>query len=207
MPVNLRASHCLCLLLLIAALSACSESRPQLPRLGPDDVVLAFGDSLTYGTGANEGESYPEILSGLIGRTVVASGVPGERTAGGLARLAGVLDAHRPRIMLLCLGGNDMLRKVGADETEANLRQMIETARERDVAVVLIGVPKPALFGGTAEFYQRIADEYTLPYEGDALTRILRDNAYKSDPIHPNAQGYRKLATALAEVLKNGGAI
>lgn len=195
------------MLLVIAALSACSDRSPELPRLGPDDIVLAFGDSLTYGTGASEGESYPEILSGLIGRTVVASGVPGERTAGGLARLARVLDAHRPRIMLLCLGGNDMLRKVGADETEANLRQMIETARERGVAVVLIGVPKPALFGGAAEFYQRIADDYTLAYEGDALTRILRDNEYKSDPVHPNAQGYRKLAMALAEVLKNAGAI
>ncbi len=207
MPVYLRAIRYCCLLLVIAALSACSDRSPELPRLGPDDIVLAFGDSLTYGTGASEGESYPEILAGLIGRTVVASGVPGERTAGGLARLARVLDVHRPRIMLLCLGGNDMLRKVGADETEANLRQMIETARERGVAVVLIGVPKPALFGGAAEFYQRIADDYTLAYEGDALTRILRDNEYKSDPVHPNAQGYRKLAIALAEVLKNGGAI
>jgi lysophospholipase L1-like esterase len=198
--------HC-CLLLVIVALCACSERSPPLPRLGPDDVVLAFGDSLTYGTGANEGESYPEILSGLIGRTVVASGVPGERTAGGLARLAGVLDAHRPRIMLLCLGGNDMLRKVSPDETETNLRQIVETARGKGVAVVLIGVPKPALFGGTAEFYQRIADDYTLPFEGDVLTQILRDNTYKSDPVHPNAQGYRKLAAALAEVLRNGGAI
>jgi len=207
MLVHLRPIRYCFLLLALVALSACAERNPNLPRLGPDDVVLAFGDSLTYGTGASAEESYPEVLSRLIGRTVVASGVPGERTAGGLARLASVLDTHRPRIMLLCLGGNDMLRKVGADETEANLREIIETAREQDVAVVLIGVPKLALFGGAADFYQRIADDYALPYEGDVLPRILRNNEYKSDPVHPNARGYRMLATALAEVLKNGGAI
>lgn len=207
MSVHFRAIRYCFLLLALAALSACAERSPNLPRLGPDDVVLAFGDSLTYGTGANAGESYPEVLSHMIGRTVVASGVPGERTAGGLARLAGVLDAHRPKIMLLCLGGNDMLRKVGADETEANLREIIETAREQDVAVVLIGVPQLALFGGAADFYQRIADDYALPYEGDVLPRILRNSEYKADPVHPNAKGYQMLATALAEVLKNGGAI
>jgi lysophospholipase L1-like esterase len=73
--------------------------------------------------------------------------------------------------------------------------------------VVLIGVPEPALFGGTAQFYQRIAKDYAIPYEGEALDEILRNNEYKSDPIHPNARGYRQLAMALAEVLKRSGAI
>ncbi len=198
------ASICLAAL---AVLYGCSEQYPGLPRLGPADVVLAFGDSVTYGTGANEGESYPEVLSELIGRTVVSSGVPGERTAEGRERLAGVLDTHQPRIMLLCLGGNDMLRKVDAGQIETNLRQMIETATARGIGVVLIGVPKPALFGGTAKFYQRIAADYAIPYEGEALNEILKDNEYKSDPIHPNARGYRILASALAELLKRSGAI
>lgn len=194
-------------LVTLAALCGCSEHYPSLPRLDSDDVVLAFGDSLTYGTGAAEGESYPEVLSALIGRTVVASGVPGERTAEGLERLSDVLDLHQPRIMLLCLGGNDMLRKVDNGETETNLRQMIDTATARGIGVVLIGVPKPALLGGTAKFYERIADDYAIPYEGEVLNDILKDNEYKSDPIHPNARGYRMLATALAEVLRRSGAI
>jgi lysophospholipase L1-like esterase len=194
-------------LVALAALSGCSESYPSLPRLDPGDVVLAFGDSLTYGTGASRGESYPEVLAGLIGRTVVSEGVPGERTAQGLERLSDVLDMHQPRIILLCLGGNDMLRKVDAGETETNLRRMIDTANARGVGVVLIGVPKPALLGGTARFYERIAEDYAIPYEGEALNEILKDNEYKSDPIHPNARGYRALATALAEVLRRSGAI
>lgn len=201
-----RCSAWICLLAL-AVLCACSEHYPSLPRLDTGDVVLAFGDSLTYGTGAAEGESYPEVLSGLIGRTVISSGVPGERTAEGLERLGDVLDMHQPRIMLLCLGGNDMLRKVDAGETETNLRQMIDAATARGIGVVLIGVPKPALLGGTAKFYERIAADYSIPYEGEVLNDILKDNEYKSDPIHPNARGYRLLASALAELLKRSGAI
>ncbi|UCH50171.1 MAG: arylesterase [Betaproteobacteria bacterium] len=204
---HLRRSCAWLCLVALAALSGCSEQYPSLPRLDAADVVLAFGDSLTYGTGARSGESYPEVLSELIGRTVVSEGVPGERTAEGLERLADVLDMHQPRIMLLCLGGNDMLRKVDSSETESNLRQMIDTATARGIGVVLIGVPKPALLGGTAQFYERIAEDYAIPYEGKALNEILKDNDYKSDPIHPNARGYRLLATALAEVLSRSGAI
>lgn len=168
---------------------------------------MAFGDSLTYGSGAGAQESYPEVLSGLIGRTVIGSGVPGEQTADGLRRLEYVLDEHQPRILLLCLGGNDMLRKVDAAVTESNLRQMVSVARARGVSVVLIGVPKPALFGGSAEFYERIAEDFGLPLENEVLNDVLKDNRLKSDPIHPNAQGYRRMAEAIAELLRKAGAV
>jgi acyl-CoA thioesterase-1 len=195
------------LLVAISTLAGCGESVPPLPKLAPGDVVLAFGDSLTYGTGAPSGESYPEVLSILIGHEVIAARVPGEQTAAGLERLDGVLDIYEPTIMLLCLGGNDMLRKVDPMVIEANLRRMIENAGRRGVAVLLVGVPKPALFGGTANFYERLADDFALPFEGQILNDILKDNAYKSDPIHPNAQGYRVLAEALAGLLRRAGAV
>ena len=188
-------------------LPACADSIPALPRLAPNDVVLAFGDSLTYGTGAPAGQSYPEALSALIGRNVVAAGEPGEQTAAGLARIDRVLDAYEPRILLLCLGGNDMLRKVDESIIESNLRHIIERARGRGVAVLLIGVPEPALFGGTAEFYGRIAEDLALPFEGEILNDILKDNEYKSDPIHPNARGYQILAQAIAQLLQRAGAV
>jgi lysophospholipase L1-like esterase len=191
----------------IAVLGACGRDVPQLPRVGENDVILAFGDSLTYGTGANAEQSYPEVLSQLIGRTVVGAGVPGEQTRGGLARLAYILDEHQPKIMLLCLGGNDMLRRVNAQEIEANLRQMVDMARSRGVAVVLIAVPKPALFGGSAEFYERIAEDFALPLENGVVNAVLKDNGLKSDPIHPNAQGYRRIAEAIAELLRQAGAV
>lgn len=190
----------------LVMLAACGKG-PELPRLGPDDVVLAFGDSLTFGTGAREDESYPEVLAGLIGRKVVRAGVPGEVTLQGLRRLARELETHRPKLVLLCLGGNDMLRRVNDATIVANLRAMVAQAQSHGADVVLLGVPRPALFGGAATFYEELADELGIVYEGDVINTVLRDPALKSDPIHPNAAGYRRIAERIAAVLKEGGAL
>jgi acyl-CoA thioesterase-1 len=194
-------------MLVAALLAGCSEKVAQLPKLGPSDTVLAFGDSLTYGTGAAEAESYPAVLASLISRTVVREGVPGETTAEGARRLAGAIEQHKPKIVLLCLGGNDMLRKVDEGTIAANLRTMIRTAQARGVAVVLLGVPTPSLFGGAASLYAELAGEFGLPYEARVLNDVLKKPALKADPIHPNAQGYRVVAEAVAALLKRAGAI
>ena len=196
----------LCLLWVIL-LAGCGARQPTLPHLGPDDVVLAFGDSLTYGTGVDAVQSYPAQLGQLIGRKVVAAGVPGEVTAQGVARLPGELDAVQPKLLLLCLGGNDLLRNVDPVSIAANLRTMVGEARRRGIAVVLIGVPEPRLFGGVPKFYADIAAAAGVPYEGKVLKTVLFDNTKKSDPIHPNAAGYRMIADALAGVLHQTGAI
>ncbi|MEO8003715.1 MAG: arylesterase [Betaproteobacteria bacterium] len=193
--------------LLLSAVAACGEKPQQLPRLGPDDVVLAFGDSLTYGTGAGPAESYPVVLAQLIGRKVVGAGVPGETTGEGLERLPAVLDEVKPKLILLCMGGNDMLRKMDFPGIEANLRAMIQLAKAREVEVVLIGVPTPELFGGPPEFYDRIAKEFSLPLDKKTLNDILFDRSLKSDMIHPNAAGYRRFAQALADLLHKAGAV
>jgi len=208
MPRRMQRSPVLwALVAAVLWLAGCGRDVPPVPKLGANDAILAFGDSLTYGTGAGPEQSYPSVLSGLIGKPVIAAGVPGETTAGGLARIEEVLDEHQPRLLLLCLGGNDMLRKVSASVIEGNLRRMVDIARSRGIAVVLIAVPEPVLFGATAPFYHAIADDLALPLENDALNDILRDNALKSDQIHPNAEGYRRLAHAVAELLREAGAI
>jgi lysophospholipase L1-like esterase len=193
----------LCLL----ALAGCGHTPPPLPHLAQDDVVLAFGDSLTYGTGVDAAQSYPAVLSQLIGRNVISAGVPGEETAAGLARLPGELDKTRPKLLLLCLGGNDMLHKLAPASIAANLRGMVQMARQRGIAVVLIGVPAPKLFGGVPAFYAEIANAANVPYEDEAFKKVLFDSTKKSDPIHPNAAGYRIVAEKIAALLHAAGAV
>lgn len=184
----------------------CGE-RPKLERLPGDAVVLAFGDSLTFGTGATEQESYPAQLEGLIGRRVVRAGVPGEVTAQALARLPGALDEHAPKLLLLCIGGNDFLRRLGNPQAERNVRDMVQLAKSRGVSVLLIGTPEPGFSVSPPAFYANIAKELRVPYEGGIIGEVLIDRALKADPIHPNARGYRVIAERLAEKLKQSGAI
>ncbi len=191
---------------LAIVLAACSNA-PRLPELGPDAVILAYGDSLTFGTGAGEGESYPSRLAALTGRRVINAGVPGETSDRGLQRLPGLLDAHRPDLLILCHGGNDMLRQLDRARTVANLRGMIDAARQRNIPVVLLAVPQLGLLLDPAPFYAEIAAEAGIPLEEEAITDVLADRRLKSDRIHPNAAGYRVIAESVAGLLKKSGAL
>ena len=192
---------------LVLALVACGGGDEPLPRLGPGEVILAFGDCLTFGTGARPEESYPAVLEALTGRPVVNAGVPGEVSEAGRRRLPGVLEQTRPRLVVLIHGGNDILRRVEPGTTERNLREMVGAARGAGAAVVLLGVPQPGLFLSAAGVYRRLAEELGLPYDGEAIPGLLGDNRMKSDAIHPNAAGYRQLAEAVRDLLREGGAL
>ena len=192
----------------VLALSTCSDPVPQLTRLPAEATILAFGDSLTYGTGVNPDQSYPAVLQQLIQRRVVNAGVPGEVSAEGLARLPGELEKYRPAMVILCHGGNDILRKKNLAQTANNLRAMIQLIRASGAAVILLGVPKPGiLFLESADFYQTIAADSGTPLESEIIPKIEADNSLKSDGVHPNRKGYRLLAHAIAALLRKSAAI
>ena len=196
--------------LLISAallLSGCSDPPPQLRKLSADGVILAFGDSLTFGTGAKSERSYPAVLADRLGREVVNAGVPGEVTEAGLKRLPRILDSVQPELVVLCHDGNDMLRKRGLAQAENNLRAMIRLIRESGAMVVMLGVPNPGLFLSTADFYTKVATDMQVPIEAEIIPDLLGDNQFKSDTIHPNAAGYAKIADALAAMLRERGAL
>jgi acyl-CoA thioesterase-1 len=186
--------------------SACSNP-PSLSPLAPDAVILAFGDSLTHGTGAAPGQSYPSVLQSRIGRTVANAGVPGELSAAGLARLPEVLAKIAPNLVILCHGGNDILRKRSTAAAQENLRQMVALIRASGAQVVLIGVPAPGLILSTAKHYEQLASELSLAFDADSIADILSDNRLKSDTVHPNAAGYSQLAQNVEALLRDAGAL
>lgn len=197
------------LLVLWAAVLACgwAADAPALPRLSRDATILAFGDSLTFGTGAARSESYPAVLERLTGREVINAGLAGELAAEGLLRLPRLLDEHAPDLLILCHAGNDLIRRRNPENTEASLRKMIGAARERGIPVLLIGVPAPGIFLSSARVYENLASELDVAFDGDVLPDILSDPSLKSDPIHPNAEGYRRMAERLFERLTELGAL
>ena len=170
------------------------------PVLGSDARVLAFGDSLTDGVGGS-GENYPRRLAQLIGRPVINAGLSGETTAQGRQRLPDALLRERPTLLILCLGLNDLLRGVPDAEIRANLVAMIREARGANIEVLLLATTRP----GTSQahpLYAEAAEQGGAWLDAEAMVSVLTNPALKADLVHPNREGYRAIADALAERLR-----
>lgn len=196
-----RLSLLFILLFACIALAGC-DRQPKIGRLAPGDVILAFGDSLTYGTGAPRDQSYPTQLERSLNYRVVNAGIPGEVSAAGLSRLPGLIEQFQPDLIIICHGGNDFLRRNSPEEVKQNLRQMVSLARGRGIDVILVSVPQLGLLLSPAPLYAEVAEEFSIPLEKEALTDILSEPALKSDRIHPNARGYGRMAEAFAALIE-----
>lgn len=192
--------------LLFLLLTSCG-SGPGLSRLTGDDVIVAFGDSLTHGFGASPAAAYPAELSRRTGLRVINAGINGETTEHGRTRLPQVLDQYNPAAVILCMGGNDFLQHLEAERTEENLRAMIQEARQYGVQVLLVGVPRPGLLLKADPMYERLAASENIPLENKAIPGILSKRQLKSDTIHPNAEGYAELAARIHSALQKHGAL
>lgn len=192
--------------LIASILIACSD-RPQLPALGNDAVIVAFGDSLTHGYGAKDSDSYPAVLEKLSGRTVINAGVTGEESLQGLVRLPEVLENYQPDLLILCHGGNDILRKRDLQMMANNLREMIRLANQQKIPVIMLGIPKPGLLLSSLPVYKEIADSTGVLFIDDLIPEVLSDRKLKSDAVHPNEEGYHKIAQEIYKILQEAGAI
>ncbi|HGL9470773.1 TPA: arylesterase [Neisseria gonorrhoeae] len=191
-------------------LTACGRKSARTHAKIPEgSTVLALGDSLTFGYGANPGESYPAQLQKLTGWNIVNGGVSGDTSAQALSHLPALL-ARKPKLVIVGIGGNDFLRKVPEEQTRANIAKIIETVQKENIPAVLVGVPHitlGALFGHLSDhpLYEDLSEEYGIPLFGGAWAEILGNNNLKSDQIHANGKGYRKFAENLNQFLRKHG--
>ena len=192
--------------LLLGLLVACSAEPPFQP-LSASATVLAFGDSLTAGNGAPQQGSYPAQFSRMINLSVINGGVSEEESHQGRDRLANLLDQYRPELLILCHGGNDLLRKRPLAQLEENLEAMIIMAQQRGIQVLLLGVPSPGIFLSGNKVYETVADNTGVELIPDLIADVLSQPALKSDTIHPNEAGYTEIAETITSELQKLGAI
>ncbi len=196
--------------LLACALVAASAAYAAPPTAATPTVVC-FGDSLTAGTGAAAGESYPDflrkdLLAAGYQAAVVNQGVGGIVTGDALPRVPEVLAGH-PDVVVLELGANDAIYGKPTAETERNLRLIIEQLQAAHAKVVLAGLDmRPLLpmlpptmhspsFAGLFPLHSRLASTYKIPDIPFFLEGVYGvPGLMSSDYIHPNGQGYEKVA-------------
>jgi lysophospholipase L1-like esterase len=195
------------LCLILSLLYSCGSDLVYLAPLAPNASVLAFGDSLTAGFGASPGQGYPEVLASSAALNIFNAGISGELSREGLERLPELLAQHRPQLVILCHGGNDLLRSTGADAAKSNILAMIAMVQAQGAEVLLLGVPRPGIFLSTADFYAEIAEQTQVAYVPDLIRDVLSDAALKSDAAHPNSSGYRVIAGEIESYLMEAGAI
>jgi acyl-CoA thioesterase I len=168
------------------------------PKDGP---IVAFGDSLVEGVGGTAGGDFPAVLGRMIGRPILNMGQAGDTTRDGLERLSVVLNAQ-PSIVLILLGGNDFLRQIPAEETFANLGQIIRRLQESGALVVLLGVRGGFLSDEFSGHYEKLAKERGTLLVPNVLKGLVGRPEFMEDTIHPNDAGYAKIAEKIFPVLK-----
>lgn len=199
------------LVALVLLLSACDT--PQEEAIPPSSNILALGDSLTAGYGVASDEAWPSLLAGKTGWTVINGGISGNTSSEALARLPALLEEHKPVLVFITLGGNDMLRHTPTQETITNLEKMIALARVHGAKPILLGIPKPSIAGAVfrnlsaAEFYRDIAKNQQVPLIEDAIADVLSDPQLKVDQLHPNAAGHQLLTKKILDELRKIGLI
>lgn len=209
LPVLHRLGCVLSLSGLLLLAVACA--RPAGDPLPPGSVVLVLGDSISAGYRLPPEDAWPARLAERTGWVVVNGGVSGDTTGQARARLSGLIEAHQPVMVIVALGGNDMLRRLPAHEASANLEAIVAEVRDAGARPVLMAIPQPSITGAVfqslsdAPLYEALARQLDVPLLADVVSDVLSDPALKLDQLHPNAEGSRVLAEKAVTALQRLG--
>ncbi len=211
--MNIRTPVLLSIFLaaLLAFLGGCGQEKPRQPSIPSGAAVLAIGDSITYGTGAEKGMDYPARLAFITGWSIHNHGIPGDTAAGVNERIAAALNDTQPVLVLLEIGGNDFLRKTPEAEVKERIRATLKQIQLRGIPVALVAVPQFSPLGAVlgrlpdAPLYAELAREENVAVVRDVLADVLSEGELKADAIHPNGPGYQKMAEGVADALTRSG--
>ena len=195
-----------------APVETAGPDMPDMPVVGAEVTILALGDSLFAGYGVEPGQSYPARLEAAlrargINAKVVNAGVSGDTTAAGLERINFVLDGMKsaPALVVVSLGGNDMLRGLPPEQTRKNLDEMLTRLDQRKIPVLLMGMLSAPNWGEShAKAFNAIYPDLAKKH-GDSLVPFFlqavidKPQLIQPDRIHPTAEGIEAMVKATVD--------
>ena len=189
-------------LILLAGYKFITSTHQDFDNLAAGQRIVAFGDSLTYGTGASSGQDYPSQLSKMISRPVINAGVPGDTTATALRRLEKDVLAYSPDLVLITLGGNDLKNGIAREAAFDNLKMVVNLIHNQGARVIIGGLSIPFRDRGFGKAFRDLADETGVFLIPNILEGIMGNRQLMSDPIHPNDAGYKIMAERFHEAMQ-----
>ena len=167
-----------------------------------NEKVVVFGDSLVEGVGATEGQDFVSVMAHTTGKVVSNLGKSGDTTRDAMGRAADVVTEN-PGVVVIVLGGNDVLQKIPKEETFRNLEKMIDLFQNNGSVVVLVGVRSGVVGDGRGEDYEVLAQKTGSVYVSDILKDVFGKRQYMSDTVHPNDAGYAVIEQRLSPIVRD----
>jgi acyl-CoA thioesterase-1 len=199
-----RAAFALALLVLPVTPVAAQPAAP---------VLLVLGDSISAGYGLPGGAGWVDLLAARLKANgsayrVVNASISGDTTAGGRARLAPLLQQHKPRVVVVELGGNDALRGGRLATTRENLDAMVAAAQGAGARVLLVGMQLPSNYGPAyvkefGDLFGSVAQARRVPLVPFIFAGFGDDLAwFQPDRIHPNVAAQPRMLDNVWPVLQ-----
>ncbi len=170
----------------------------------PARTLLVLGDSISAEYGLARGSGWVALLEARLaermpGWKVVNASISGETSSGGAARIASLLERHRPEAVIVELGGNDALRGLDLNATRTNLERIVGASKQAGAKVLLLGMQVPPNYGRAytdafAALFDDVSRSHQVPLVPFFLDGIAEDTSlFQSDRIHPNDQAQPRL--------------
>ena len=200
-----------------AGLAGRVQAQSEARAANVSRTLLVVGDSLSAEYGLARGQGWVALLEQrlaterLAGWRVVNASISGDTTSGGRSRLAALLQAHRPALLVIELGGNDALRGLPLASTEGNLRAMVKAGKNAGARVLLLGMQVPPNYGRRyGEDFQRLFDSVARAEQTSLVPFFLAgvadrpdaDQWFQADRIHPKAEAHPQLLANVWPALK-----
>lgn len=156
--------------------------------------IICFGDSVTFGYGAENGQDYPAQLSKMLGMPVINCGIDGDTSIEGLKRIDSDVLQRVPRLVLIEFGGNDFLRKIPIEVTAGNIKTMIDKVQAAGAMAAIVDVSAGMFLRDYRVLFSKISKEKNVIFIPSVLNNIITTPGLKSDFFHPNSKGYNLVA-------------